>query len=97
MNPAFRLPFAARALAAAILLPAARAQVAPAVGELKPAAAEAPVTLTPFVVAESEDRGYAATSTLAGTRLRTDLRDVGAAISVVTAQFMADTASVFVV
>ena len=74
MNPAFRLPFAARALAAAILLPAARAQVAPAVGELKPAAAEAPVTLTPFVVAESEDRGYAATSTLAGTRLRTELR-----------------------
>ena len=93
MNPAFRLTFAARALAAAILLPAARAQVAPAVGELKPAAAEAPVTLTPFVVAESEDRGYAATSTLAGTRLRTELRDVGAAISVVTAQFMADTAS----
>ncbi|WP_414662427.1 TonB-dependent receptor plug domain-containing protein [Horticoccus sp. 23ND18S-11] len=51
------------------------------------------ITLSPFVVEESEDRGYAATSTLAGTRLRTDLRDVGAAISVVTAQFMADTAS----
>lgn len=51
------------------------------------------VKLTPFVVEESEDRGYAATSTLAGTRLRTDLRDVGAAISVVTSQFMLDTAS----
>lgn len=51
------------------------------------------VTLTPFVVAEAEDHGYAATSTLAGTRLRTDLRDVGAAISVVTSRFMTDTAS----
>jgi outer membrane receptor for ferric coprogen and ferric-rhodotorulic acid len=58
-----------------------------------PPPAEIPVTLSPFVVEESEDRGYAATSTLAGTRLRTELKDVGAAISVVTAQFMADTAS----
>jgi outer membrane receptor protein involved in Fe transport len=58
-----------------------------------PTAAEEPVKLTPFVVAESEDRGYAAATTLAGTRLRTDLRDVGAAISVVTGQFMTDTAS----
>ena len=66
----------------------------PAAGPLRPeAAAEPPVTLTPFVVVESEDRGYAATSTLAGTRLRTDLRDVGAAISVVTGQLLADTAS----
>lgn len=55
--------------------------------------AEEVLQLTPFVVAEAEDRGYAATSTLAGTRLRTDLRDVGAAISVVTAQMLADTAS----
>jgi len=68
--------------------------VAPAASLRPPALADdAPVTLTPFVVTESEDRGYAATSTLAGTRLRTDLRDVGAAISVVTAQFLADTAS----
>jgi outer membrane receptor protein involved in Fe transport len=68
------------------------AQTLPAT--LAPAAsADAPITLSPFVVEESEDRGYAATSTLAGTRLRTDLRDVGAAISVVTSQFMIDTAS----
>jgi outer membrane receptor protein involved in Fe transport len=58
-----------------------------------PSVPDDPVSLTPFVVAESEDRGYAAISTLAGTRLRTDLRDVGAAISVVTSQFMIDTAS----
>jgi outer membrane receptor protein involved in Fe transport len=51
------------------------------------------VHLTPFVVSTERDNGYAAASTLAGTRLRTDLRDVGAAVSVVTAQFLADTAS----
>ncbi len=82
-------------LAAALLAPGLPAQVAPSSATLRPAspAVDEPVALSPFVVMESEDRGYAATSTLAGTRLRTDLRDVGAAISVVTAQFMADTAS----
>jgi outer membrane receptor protein involved in Fe transport len=77
---------------------AASAQTAAPARPAQPASAAAaaddePVKLTPFVVEESEDRGYAATSTLAGTRLRTELRDVGAAISVVTAQFLADTGS----
>ena len=47
--------------------------------------------LSPFTVDESEDVGYSATSTLAGTRIRSDLRDLGAAISVITAEFMEDT------
>jgi outer membrane receptor for ferric coprogen and ferric-rhodotorulic acid len=96
MNQPLRSRFLACAVAAASLACASSAQVAPATSSLRPATADtpdAPITLTPFVVAESEDRGYAATSTLAGTRLRTDLRDVGAAISVVTSQFMIDTAS----
>jgi len=54
---------------------------------------ETVIKLMPFVVAADADRGYQSTSTLAGTRLRTELRDVGAAISVVNAQFLADTAS----
>jgi hypothetical protein len=50
------------------------------------------IVLSPFVVDASEDKdGYLATSTLAGTRIRTDLRDVASAISVVTAQFLKDT------
>ena len=49
------------------------------------------IVLSPFVVASQQDKGYAATTTLAGTRLRTDLNDVGAAISVVTEQFLSDT------
>lgn len=84
----------AQAGASLLLVTGVGAQVAPLTRDaLKPAPEEPVVTLTPFVVQESEDRGYAATSTLAGTRLRTDLRDVGAAISVVTAQMLADTAS----
>ncbi|MBM3864735.1 MAG: hypothetical protein FJ381_02400 [Verrucomicrobia bacterium] len=84
-------------VAACLCLPATLpAQTAPAPRPPTATAAAAddvPVTLSPFVVEEAQDRGYAATSTLAGTRLRTDLRDVGAAISVVTSQFLLDTGS----
>ncbi|BET69494.1 hypothetical protein ASA1KI_44120 [Opitutales bacterium ASA1] len=48
------------------------------------------VVLSPFEVSADSDVGYQATSTLAGTRIRTDLSDVGAAISVVTKEFLAD-------
>ncbi|MDX2185908.1 MAG: TonB-dependent receptor plug domain-containing protein [Opitutaceae bacterium] len=52
------------------------------------------VELSPFEVNSSEDAGsYAATSTLGGSRLKTDLRDVASSISVVTEQFLRDTAS----
>ncbi len=51
---------------------------------------EETVILSPFTVDASEDTGYAATSTLAGTRIRTDLRDVGAAIQAVTKALMED-------
>jgi hypothetical protein len=50
--------------------------------------------LDPFVVSAAEDRGsYEATATTAATRIRTELKDVGSAISVVTAQFLTDTAA----
>lgn len=52
------------------------------------------VELSPFVIDASEDAGsYSATSSLAGTRLRTDLKDVASAISVMTEKFMTDTNS----
>jgi hypothetical protein len=54
---------------------------------------DVPVVLSPFVVDSSEDSGYAAKDTLAGTRIRTQLRDVGSAISVVTKKFLEDTNS----
>ncbi|MBN2069487.1 MAG: TonB-dependent receptor [Opitutales bacterium] len=46
--------------------------------------------LTPFEVESSQDVGYLATSTLAGTRIRTDMKDVGSAISVVTKEMLDD-------
>src|SRR4249920_2594685 len=49
------------------------------------------VTLSPFVVTSDEDEGYAANYTLAGSRIRTDIKDVGSSITVVTAKFLADT------
>ena len=93
LNPSSRRGFARGLMFLALSTTAVVGQTVPTTSSLAPTATDEPVTLTPFVVAESEDRGYAATSTLAGTRLRTELRDVGAAISVVTSQFMIDTAS----
>ncbi|HEY4301567.1 MAG TPA: TonB-dependent receptor plug domain-containing protein, partial [Candidatus Didemnitutus sp.] len=52
------------------------------------------VKLDPFVVSGTEDSGYTARDTLAGTRVRTQLRDVPSAISVVTKQFLDDVGAV---
>lgn len=51
------------------------------------------INLSPFVVTVEEDDGYRATSTLAGTRIRTNLRDIASSISAVTEEFLRDTAS----
>lgn len=53
-------------------------------------AQDEPVVLSPFVVDSTQDRGYQATSTLAGTRIRTNLADVGSAISVLTREMISD-------
>ncbi len=66
------------------------AQTTAASAPVKPAEEET-IVLSPFVVEASEDQGYTAKDTLAGTRVRTELKDVASAISVVTAQFLKDT------
>ncbi|MFA5058609.1 MAG: TonB-dependent receptor plug domain-containing protein [Opitutaceae bacterium] len=49
------------------------------------------IRLSPFIVDTSQDKGsYQADSTLAGTRVRTDLKDIASSLTVVTAQFMQD-------
>ena len=48
--------------------------------------------MSPFVVSGSEV-GYQATQTLAGTRIKSNLRDVAGAIQVVTPEFLRDTAA----
>jgi len=51
------------------------------------------VVMSPFTVETSKDIGYEANRTLAGMGLNTKLTDLGAAVSVVTAKFLEDTAS----
>ncbi len=48
------------------------------------------VALSPFTVNSDRDVGYQALSTLAGTRLDSPLRDLGAAISIYTKDFLND-------
>ncbi len=52
---------------------------------------EAVYELSPFTVETNDSNGYQATATLAGTRVRTDLKDLASSISVVTSQFLDDT------
>ncbi len=47
--------------------------------------------LSPFVVESSEDVGYLANSTLAGTRIKSNLRDIGTSVQIVTQEFIGDT------
>ena len=53
------------------------------------AAGDTPVELSPFVV-QDRTGGYYAAQTLAGSRLRQDLRDLGASIQVVTRDLLDD-------
>jgi hypothetical protein len=57
------------------------------------AASERPLELSPFVVSTQRDQGYFAANTLAGSRMNTNLADLGSSISVITKQQMEDTGS----
>lgn len=48
------------------------------------------IELSPFIVSTANDVGYAANTTLAGSRLRTNLSDIPNAISVFTQEFISD-------
>ncbi|HNY42829.1 MAG TPA: TonB-dependent receptor plug domain-containing protein, partial [Bryobacteraceae bacterium] len=63
---------------------------APAAAPTAPATEEEVVVLSPFEVTADSQNGYTATDTLAGTRIRTDLRDVGSSLSVITKGFLQD-------
>jgi hypothetical protein len=49
-----------------------------------------PVELSPFVISSTNDAGWVATETLAGSRLRTDFKDVPNQIETLTKDFMSD-------
>ena len=67
------------------------AAVALAQSPSKPgAAADDAIVLSPFQVEAGTEKGYLATQTLSGTRLKTELKDVGSSLTVFTEQMMDD-------
>ncbi|MBI5690540.1 MAG: hypothetical protein HZC55_10635 [Verrucomicrobia bacterium] len=48
------------------------------------------IVLSPFVVDTTAEKGYLATQTLSGTRLKTELKDVGSSLTVFTEQLTDD-------
>ncbi len=77
-------------------LRADEAKAASAVKPASPAAASSSgdiVQLSPFEVSSANDKGYAASSTLSGTRLNSKLEDIASSISVITKQQLFDTAA----
>ncbi|MEO6244490.1 MAG: TonB-dependent receptor plug domain-containing protein, partial [Opitutaceae bacterium] len=69
----------------------ARAQSAPPAPAVRPAVtAEPAIELSPFVISSSAEVGWIATETLAGSRLRTDFKDVPNQIETLTKDFMQD-------
>lgn len=75
-------------LLAAVLAPAA-AQSAPTPRPVPPSA-EGVVELSPFVTMAGSETGYVATSSLAGGRINTPLRDIAAQVDVLTLEFIRD-------
>jgi len=73
-----------RYLLAAILSGSLSAQ------QLPPAANESPTQLNPFVISVDTDNGYAPTETLSGTRLKAQVKDIPSAISIISADMLAD-------
>lgn len=70
--------------------PLAAQSIAPATGTAPKRADDGLIVLSPFSVTSDKDNGYQATSTLAGTRLNTPLKDLAASISVYTKIFLDD-------
>ncbi len=88
LTPRHKLPLAL----AAILLAAAPswAQQTTASAATPPKKDDEVVELSPFEVTAGDANTYTAATTLAGNRLSTEVRDIGNAVTVITAQFMKD-------
>jgi hypothetical protein len=82
------------ALALLLALPAVAQQVADPDNVMpEPAEGDAPIKMSPFTVSTEKDAGYFSANTLAGSRMNTNLSDLGSSISVITKQQFEDTAS----
>ena len=92
--PDHPLPRRSAAPTGRLSLPLLAATAALASGQTAPAPAPTgTVELSPFVTTASSDKGYVATSSLAGSRVNTPLRDIAAQIDVMTPEFLSDIAA----
>jgi hypothetical protein len=82
------VPFAATAFAQSVAPPSTAAS------DAEKKALEDAIVLSPFEVSAGSDEGYAARETLAGTRFKSELKDVPSQVSVMTKEFLQDIASV---
>jgi outer membrane receptor protein involved in Fe transport len=64
------------------------------VARAAPAPADPIVELSPFVTTAGSEKGYVATSSLAGSRVNTPLKDIAAQIDVLTPEFLNDIAAI---
>lgn len=81
---------ATASLAFCCLFSVASAQTASTTSPDRGSADADAVELSPFVVSESSETGWVANETLAGTRLRTEYKDLGNQIETLTKDFMQD-------
>ena len=81
---------AATAFSQAVSPPAPAPAPATRPSTAAPPTEEKPLELSPFVIAESSETGWVATETLAGSRLRTNFKDVPNQIETFTMEFMQD-------
>lgn len=87
-----RAAFSLLVLLCAVRLPAQQVADPDAVEPADPDKEEV-VKLSPFSVSTTRDSGYFAANTLAGSRMNTNIADLGSSISVITKQQFEDTAS----
>src|SRR5438552_10818227 len=83
----------AKVLVSALLFAAGTSlaqQTTPASATTTQPAEEEVIVLSPFEVSSSGEQGYTASTTLAGNRLNTEVRDIGNAVTVITKQFLND-------
>ena len=92
MSSSPRTRSAAAILLFGLKLHAAQAPVSPV--SSPPVATDPAVVLSPFEVTAGSDEGYAARETLAGTRFKSELKDVPSQVSIMTKEFLDDLASV---
>lgn len=77
-----------------LFFPTLHGQTKPAPSPDNAETASDTVELSPFEINAGTDEGYAARETLAGTRFKSDLKDVSSQVSIMTKEFLDDIASV---